>query len=94
MAGCSTPATASFSVPAYTVPPPAQPTNVTVSNVQVTGQNTWTATVNATSSPGATAYKIFLDGTEVDNGTVTSFPQTIEGSAPGQTHQVGVSACN
>ncbi len=93
MAGCSTPATASFNVPAYVPPAPAPPTNVTVSNITVTGVNTWTADVNFAPSPGATKpYPIFLDGTQI--GTATASPASIQGTGPGQQHQVGVAACN
>ncbi len=74
--------------------PPAPPTNIQVSNVQVKADGTWTADVAFTGSPGATSYKPILDGQVGDTlpGTATSF--TIQGTGVNQQHVVGVAACN
>jgi len=85
---CSQPGPArSVTVPAFVPQPPGQPTV----NVQTpTNPNSVTATVSWNSVPGATSYKVYVNGQEVWSGSSTSCQINL---VPGNTYQIAVAAC-
>jgi len=92
MAGCSQPG------PAVTVniplPPPPSPPGAPTVEYQVISAATANVTVKWSPVPGATYYKVFVNGslaTQVEGNTNTSVILQLQ---PGQTYQIAVAACN
>lgn len=91
---CSQPGPAVLvTVPIYTPPTPNPPGAPTVSTPVVTGSSSATCTVSWNMVPGATYYRIFVNGNFAAQASTP--PVTLDvGAYVGQTISVSVAACN
>ncbi len=92
MAGCSNPGpAATVTVPQYVPPTPNPPGAPSVNVPTPTNPSSVTATVSWGAVSGATSYKLYVNGSVVWTGSVTSVQVQL---TPGQTYQIAVAACN